>query len=81
MTDDELLEFPERTTADVVPFHVARYWDMVALGDGAYGKGKVWSPDRDKTYSSKLQLNGNSLSVQGCVFGICRDGGTWSRVN
>ncbi|MBE0414165.1 DUF2147 domain-containing protein [Yoonia sp.] len=50
----------------------------VAQGDGAYG-GKVWSPDRDKTYGSKLQLTGDTLSVSGCVLGICRDGGTWTR--
>jgi uncharacterized protein (DUF2147 family) len=56
-------------------------WDMAAKGDGAYGGGKVWSPDRDKTYSSKMQLSGDSLSVSGCVFGICRDGGTWQRVD
>lgn len=56
-------------------------WDMVAQGDGAYGDGKVWSPDRDKTYNAKMQLEGNGLSVSGCVLGICRDGGTWSRVN
>ncbi len=55
-------------------------WDMVPNGDGTYGGGKIWSPDRDKTYSSKMQLNGNSLTVQGCVIGICRDGGTWTRV-
>jgi uncharacterized protein (DUF2147 family) len=55
-------------------------WDMVAKGNGAYGDGKVWSPDRDKTYSSKMQLSGNGLAIKGCVFGICRDGGTWARV-
>lgn len=55
-------------------------WDMVAKGNGAYGDGKVWSPDRDKTYSSKMQLNGKSLAIKGCVFGICRDGGNWTRV-
>lgn len=49
-------------------------------GGGAY-KGKVFSPDRGKTYNSKLQLSGNSLKVSGCVLGICRDGGTWKRVN
>ncbi|WP_341366431.1 DUF2147 domain-containing protein [Yoonia sp. BS5-3] len=48
-------------------------------GGGQY-RGKVYSPDRDKTYNSRLQLNGNSLSVSGCVLGICRDGGTWTRV-
>ena len=56
-------------------------WDMTSDGDGDYSGGKVWSPDRDKTYKSKMQLNGNSLSIQGCVMIICRDGGTWTRVN
>lgn len=55
-------------------------WDMVAYGDGVYDDGKVWSPDRDKTYSSDMQLSGDKLSVRGCVLGICRDGGTWTRV-
>jgi len=55
-------------------------WDMVAYPDGLYDDGKIWSPDRDKTYSSDMQLSGNSLSVRGCVLGICRDGGTWTRV-
>jgi uncharacterized protein (DUF2147 family) len=55
-------------------------WDMVAYGDGAYDDGKVWSPDRDKTYNSEMQLSGNTLAVKGCVLGICRDGGTWTRV-
>jgi uncharacterized protein (DUF2147 family) len=56
-------------------------WDMVAEGGGAYDRGKIWSPDRDKTYSSKLKLSGDNLAVSGCVFGICRDGGTWKRVD
>ncbi|AXI57003.1 hypothetical protein SuNHUV7_27330 (plasmid) [Pseudoseohaeicola sp. NH-UV-7] len=56
-------------------------WDMEAEGGGAYGGGKVWSPDRDKTYNSKMQLNGNTLAISGCILGICRDGGTWTRVN
>lgn len=55
-------------------------WDMVAYGDGVYDDGKVYSPDRDKTYNSEMKLNGNSLTVKGCVLGICRDGGTWTRV-
>ena len=52
----------------------------VSNGDGTYS-GKVYSPDRDKTYNSKLVLTGNSLAVSGCVLGICRNGGTWTRVN
>lgn len=53
--------------------------ETVARGGGEY-RGKVYAPDRDKTYNSRLQLSGSSLSVSGCVLGICRDGGTWSRV-
>ena len=55
-------------------------WDMAAEGAGAYSGGKIWSPDRDKTYSGKMQLDGDGLAVSGCVLGICRDGGTWTRV-
>ncbi|WP_111735214.1 DUF2147 domain-containing protein [Roseovarius amoyensis] len=54
-------------------------WDMQPQGGGAYGGGKIWTPDRDKTYNSKMQLSGNSLTVKGCVLGICR-GQTWSRL-
>lgn len=54
--------------------------ETVASGNNEY-RGKVWSPDRDKTYNSRLVLNGNTLSVSGCVLGICRDGGTWTRAN
>lgn len=55
-------------------------WDMVAYGDGLYDDGKIWAPDRDKTYNSDMQLSGDSLTVRGCVIGICRNGGTWKRV-
>ena len=33
LTDEELKQFPEPTTRDVLPNHVARYWDMMALSD------------------------------------------------
>lgn len=56
-------------------------WDMVNEGDGAYGGGKIWAPDRDKVYASKMQLQGDKLAVSGCVLGglICRNGGNWTR--
>ena len=53
--------------------------ETVSKGGGSY-KGKIYSPDRNKTYNSKLSLSGKSLKVSGCVLGICRDGGTWSKV-
>lgn len=55
-------------------------WDMVAYPNGLYDDGNVWSPDRNKTYDAEMTLTGDSLAVRGCVFGICRNGGTWSRV-
>ena len=55
--------------------------DMVAEGEGAYGGGKVWSPDRDKTYCGRMELTGSGLAVSGCVLGLCRDGGTRTRVD
>lgn len=54
-------------------------WDMQAQGGGAYGDGKIWAPDRDKTYSSKMELSGSVLKVSGCVAFICR-AQTWQRV-
>lgn len=57
-------------------------WDMVPEGQGQYDKGKVWSPDRDKTYDSRMTLKSDGLHVKGCILGgwICRDGGVWTRV-
>jgi uncharacterized protein (DUF2147 family) len=55
-------------------------WDMVPYADGLYDDGKVYSPDRDKTYNADMTLSGDKLAVRGCVLGICRDGGTWTRV-
>lgn len=57
-------------------------WDMVPEGNGSYDDGKIWAPDRNKTYSSKMSLDGqNKLTVKGCVAGglVCR-GQTWTRV-
>lgn len=56
-------------------------WDMQAAGGGRYDGGKVWAPDRDKTYAGKLTLSGDSLDVSGCIMGICRSGGVWRRVD
>lgn len=54
-------------------------WDMAAKGDGSYSGGRIWAPDRDKVYKSRMQINGDLLSVSGCVSVICRSQ-TWTRV-
>ena len=56
-------------------------WDMVAEGNGQYGQGQIWAPDRDQTYRSKMTLEApDRLSVSGCVLGglVCRAQG-WQR--
>ncbi len=55
-------------------------WNMAPNGDGAYRNGKIYAPDRDRTYNSKMDLAGDRLTVFGCVIGICRDQ-NWTRVN
>lgn len=61
--------------------HLSRaiVWDMVDEGDGTWSNGMIWAPDRDKTYSSNMELNGNVLTVERCVSIICR-GQDWRRV-
>lgn len=54
-------------------------WNMQPKGGGKYSGGKIWAPDRDKVYKSKMELSGTSLSVSGCVLIVCR-AQTWTRV-
>ncbi|SLN19739.1 DUF2147 domain-containing protein [Ruegeria meonggei] len=56
-------------------------WDMVPDGSGGYSGGQIWDPEADKNYKSKMQLNGNTLVVKGCVAGglICK-GQDWTRI-
>ncbi len=54
-------------------------WDMEPQGDGQYRNGRVYAPDRDRTYNARMELRGNTLGVSGCVLGICREQ-EWTRV-
>jgi len=54
-------------------------WDMKSTGAASWAKGKIWDPSKDKTYKSKMSLNGDTLSVSGCVLIVCR-GQDWTRV-
>ncbi len=55
-------------------------WDMEPAGGGAYRNGRVWAPDRDRTYASRMELRGSELGVSGCIMGICREQ-VWTRQN
>ena len=50
-------------------------------GDGAELRGKIYAPDRDSTYNSRLTLKGDTLEVCGRLLGSTRCGGDWTRVN
>ena len=54
--------------------------NMVPRGNGKYA-GKVWRPSNDKVYVGKLVLNGDQLSMKGCVAGglICKSS-LWTRI-
>lgn len=54
-------------------------WDMVPNGQNSWADGKIWDPRNDRTYNSRMVLNGATLQVSGCVLGICQ-GQDWSRV-
>lgn len=47
-------------------------WDMAERSDGSFAGGKIWAPDRDKTYRSKMSVSGGGLKVSGCVGPFCR---------
>ena len=46
-------------------------WDMQPAGGGKYEGGRIWDPQRDKTFRSKMALEGDSLNVSGCVGPFC----------
>jgi len=77
-----LVEAFDASGASVASDNIGRQiiWDTLPRGDGEY-RGRIYAPDRDQEYRSKLQLNGDTLVVSGCVMGgaICREGGQWTR--
>ncbi|MCM2560660.1 DUF2147 domain-containing protein [Lutimaribacter sp. EGI FJ00015] len=54
--------------------------NMTPAGNSRY-EGRVWRPSNDKVYIGKIDLNGNSLKMAGCVAGglICAKQ-DWTRV-
>lgn len=54
---------------------------MKSKGDGEYGGGKIYAPDDDDWYTSKMELmKDGRLKVSGCVLGglVCRSQ-KWTR--
>ena len=53
--------------------------DMKPHGKNSYAGGKIWDPEIDKTYKSKMSIKGDDLDVEGCVSVVCI-GEDWKRV-
>ncbi|MBX2885936.1 MAG: DUF2147 domain-containing protein [Granulosicoccus sp.] len=56
--------------------------NLTKQGNNTWTKGKIWAPDVDKTYHSKLRLlDKNTLKVSGCILGglFCRSQ-VWNRI-
>ena len=54
--------------------------DMESSDGIAFSGGTIWDPGKDKTYKSRMSLNGDNMEVKGCVGFIC-SGENWQRVN
>ncbi len=54
-------------------------WGMKDRGGGKFAGGKIWAPDRDKTYRSKMKQQADELTVKGCVGPLCR-AQSWRRI-
>ena len=52
---------------------------MTDNGGGKFSGGTIWDPGADKTYKSKMVLNGKTLNVSGCIAVFCRTQ-TWTKV-
>lgn len=54
-------------------------WDMRVKGEGRWAGGNIWDPEKDKTYRSKMSLEGAALRVSGCIAFFCRSQ-LWTKV-
>lgn len=75
----ETARTPDGSAAEYPHLGKQMIWDMMADGAASWSNGKIWDPRNDRTFNSKMALNGNSLSVSGCFLGICQRQ-TWTRI-
>jgi len=54
--------------------------DMVPQGGGSY-EGSVWRPSNNKIYIGKMDVDGNTLRLRGCIAGglLCSSQ-NWARI-
>ena len=63
--------------SDLVGVELLR--NMTAEGSGRWGKGDIYSPDKNRYFDSHMILNGDGLEVRGCLAGLCKSQ-KWARV-
>lgn len=78
-----LVQSFDASGADLPSDNIGRQiiWDTNPTSTAGEYRGRLYSPDRDATYNSRLYLNGNTLSVCGRLLGVERCGGDWTRAN
>lgn len=54
------------------------YWDLAPDGDGWKGQG--YSPEDGRYYKAHLRVQGDRLTMKGCVAVFCRTV-TWTRIS
>lgn len=57
----------------------AMIWAMRPDGPGQWRDGRIWDPRNDRTFNSRMQAQGDRLTVSGCVLGLCQRQ-LWQRV-
>ena len=53
------------------------FWDMI--GTGNEYRGRAFVPAHNRDYDARMQVNGNSMKVSGCLGPVCQSQ-TWTRV-
>lgn len=58
------------------------FWDMEPQGTDRYGRGRVWSPDRNQDYRAEMVLNGDTVELTGIALGgLVRRKSLWRRAD
>jgi uncharacterized protein (DUF2147 family) len=59
---------------------VAMVWGFTQTRDNVWDRGRIYAPDEGKTYNAKMTLEGDMLTLTGCIrWPLCRDT-AWTRV-
>ena len=64
---------PQGTPGDYEHLGKRMIWDMKPTEQpGKWDNGKIWDPTRERTFNSRITVQGKQLTVSGCVLAICQ---------